>query len=315
MSLQIDWLSQLLEMLNIRGQLDIRCNYGAPWQVTLDHSPQGEIPYHIILAGSAVLEDSKGKPVRQLSVGDILIVPHGSPHVLHDGDSAKPARVKVESDVNLIVSRNSGKGEQLDMLCGRFILPPPHARIMREYFPKWLVITTSLFSNRNLESFSLRQLKALVELMRFESTDGNLGGGAMLNSLSTALFILTLRHASESEEAPKGLLALAGNPRLAPALSGLLNNPSHTWTLPELAERCSMSRATFVRHFQKSMGHSANEFLTDIRMTSAANQLKKTSISTEAIADATGYQSEAAFQRAFKQRMGITPAQWRRSEN
>ncbi len=313
MSLQIDWLSQLLEMLNVSGQLDIRCDYGAPWQVIYEDSPQGEIPYHIILAGSAVLEDSKGKIAHQLSVGDILIVPHGSPHVLHDGGSAKAAPAKVASDVNLIVSKNSGKGERLEMLCGRFILPAPHARIMREYFPKWLVVTTSIFGNSPTDSFTSPQLAALVTLMRAESADGNLGGRAMLNALSTALFTLTLRHASESEKAPTGLLALAGNPRLAPALSGLLNNPAHPWTLPKLAKSCNMSRATFVRHFQQSMGHSANELLTDIRMTFAANQLKKTSISTEAVADATGYQSEAAFQRAFKQHMGMTPAQWRRT--
>lgn len=313
MPLQIDWLSQLLEMLNVSGQLDIRCHYGAPWQVIYENSPQGEIPYHVILAGSAVLEDSQGKPVRQLSVGDILIVPHGSPHVLHDGGNVKPAPAKVVSDVNLTVSRNSGKGEQLDMLCGRFILPAPHARIMREYFPKWLVVTTSIFSNSTTDYVNSTQLSALVTLMRAESIDGNLGGRAMLNALSTALFTLTLRHASESEKAPTGLLALAGNPRLAPALSGLLNNPAHPWTLPELAERCNMSRATFVRHFQQSMGHSANELLTDIRMTFAANQLRISSISTESVAEATGYQSEAAFQRAFKQRMGMTPAQWRRN--
>jgi AraC family transcriptional regulator, activator of mtrCDE len=74
-----------------------------------------------------------------------------------------------------------------------------------------------------------------------------------------------------------------------------------------------MSRATLVRHFQDKVGRSASDLLTDIRMTLAANELKKPSTSTEAVAEAVGYQSLAAFRRAFTQRMGMTPGDWRRA--
>jgi AraC family transcriptional activator of mtrCDE len=93
----------------------------------------------------------------------------------------------------------------------------------------------------------------------------------------------------------------------------MFHDPGHPWTLPLLAEKCNMSRATFVRLFQDKLGLSASDLLTDIRMTLSANELRKTSISTGAIAEAVGYQSEAAFQRAFKQHMGVTPARWRKS--
>jgi AraC family transcriptional activator of mtrCDE len=73
-----------------------------------------------------------------------------------------------------------------------------------------------------------------------------------------------------------------------------------------------MSRATLARQFQEKLGRSASDLLTDIRMTLASNELKKPSMSTAAVADAVGYQSEAAFQRAFKSYMGLTPAQWRK---
>jgi AraC-like DNA-binding protein len=75
-----------------------------------------------------------------------------------------------------------------------------------------------------------------------------------------------------------------------------------------------MSRATLARQFQEKLGRSASDLLTDIRMTLAANELKKSSLSTGAAAEAIGYQSEAAFQRAFKRRMGVTPAQWRKMQ-
>jgi AraC family transcriptional activator of mtrCDE len=148
--------------------------------------------------------------------------------------------------------------------------------------------------------------------MRMESAGDKLGGHAMLNALSSALFTLVLRAASESEQAPTGLLALAGHPRLAPAISAMFADPTRPWSLPDLAGLCSMSRATFMRHFQDKLGRSALELLTDIRMSLAANELKKPGMTSEAVAESVGYQSVSAFRRVFADRMGMTPGQWRR---
>jgi AraC family transcriptional activator of mtrCDE len=94
----------------------------------------------------------------------------------------------------------------------------------------------------------------------------------------------------------------------------LFNEPARAWSLPELARISNMSRATLARQFQKKLGRSATDLLTDIRMTLAGNALKKSSMSSGAVAEAVGYQSEAAFQRAFKSHMGMTPAQWRKTQ-
>src|SRR3546814_8967350 len=136
--------------------------------------------------------------------------------------------------------------------------------------------------------------------MRAESAAENLGGLAMRNALSTALFAITLRLASEAAQSPDGLLALADNPRLAPALTAMFNEPSRPWTLPELARLCNISRATFIRHVQERLGRSAMDLLTDIRMTVAANALRSSDMSTGAVAELAGYKSEAAFQRALQ---------------
>ena len=153
-----------------------------------------------------------------------------------------------------------------------------------------------------------------ISLMRIESAADHLGARATLNALSTAMFILVLRLASAADDAPVGLLALAGHPRLAPAMTALFNEPARAWSLPELARLCNMSRATLARQFQEKLGRSAGDLLTDIRMAHAANELKKPSMSTGAVAEAVGYQSEAAFQRAFKRHMGTTPARWRKTQ-
>jgi AraC family transcriptional regulator, activator of mtrCDE len=305
-----DWLSRLLDMIQVSGHLDLRCFYGAPWRIDADDAQAGEMPYHVVVGLSAVLE-GPASASRHLAAGDILMLPHGSAYILHDGSGAPPALSRNRATLSLIISENTGTGERLDMLCGRFVLSPPHHRLWRDYLPPILIVSAADRSASTAKPGAAAQLAGLVGLMRSESAVDSLGGRAMLNALSTAMFALILRLASELAEAPAGLLALAGHPRLAPALAALFHEPDQPWSLPELARLSHMSRATIARHFQQRLGRTAIDLLTDIRMTLAANKLKQSSVSTAAVAAAIGYQSEAAFQRVFKRRMGMTPAQWR----
>lgn len=313
MSPPIDWLSRLLHMVPVSGRVEVRCLYGAPWQVVYDPSPPGEIPYHVVLAGSAIVEDFAGGPRRRLEAGDIVLLPTGAAHRLHDGSGATPLPVRYRAGVNQTFSDNAGTEDRLDLLCGRFILASPHDRLLGSYLPSVMIVRGQAQSREGEEGATGDQLAALVSLMRGESDRESLGGQAMLNAFSAALFTLALRMAGQTQEAPVGLLALAGHPRLAPALAAMFQRPEEPWTLPALARLCNMSRATLARHFQEKLGRSATDLLLDIRMTIAANRLKQPGVSTAAVAEAAGYQSEAAFQRVFKQRMGLTPAQWRRA--
>jgi len=313
MSLTLDWLSRLLGMMTVRGQLELRCAYGAPWKVIYEDSEAGEMPYHIVLGGTAILETPGTGQPQHLGAGDIVMLTHGSAHILHDGSGARPKPAREREALNLIISENRGSGQRLDMLCGRIMLAPPHDRFIRSYLPPRLVIRTSAVEGAS-SGETLAQLQGLMALMRAESAADGLGGYAMLNALSAALFALALRMASETDEAPTGLLALAGHPRLAPALAAIFNEPSYPWTLAELSGLCSMSRATLLRHFEEKVGRSPSDLLVDVRMALAANALKKPGVSTEAVADSVGYKSVAAFRRAFTQHLGMTPADWRRSE-
>jgi AraC family transcriptional activator of mtrCDE len=307
----MDWISQLFEMMPVRGRLDLRCSYGAPWRIDQGPGEANEIPYHAVLSGSALLEDSAGGKPLQLETGDILLLPSNPRHVMHDGSGARARAARNRQELNLMISENTGRGERLDLLCGHFSIAPPHDRLLRSYLPPRLVVHAGVHGRKKDTG---AQLASLVALMRSESTDDHLGGRAMLNALSTAMFSLVLRLASENENAPRGLLALAGHPRLAPAVAALFNEPARAWSLPELALLCNMSRATLARQFQEKLGRSAGDLLADIRMTLAANELRKSSLSTGAVAEAVGYQSDAAFQRAFKSYMGVTPAQWRKTK-
>jgi AraC family transcriptional activator of mtrCDE len=313
---EIDWLSQLLQMITVTGRVEVRCAYGAPWQVAWGQSAAHEIPYHIVLEGRAVLEDTATGTIRELVSGDIVLLPHGAAHVLHDGSGHTPGRTyNRQGFAGGTLSENDGQGERLDMLCGRFFIRPPHDRLIRDYLPTTLTVRSVDGGSGDDIGSASNRLASLVGLMRMESTGDEPGGYAILNALTSALFTLVLRAASESGQAPAGLLALAGHPRLAPAISAMFADPARPWSLPELADLCSMSRATFMRHFQDKLGRSATELLTDIRMTLAANELKKPAMSTEAVAESIGYRSVAAFRRVFTDKMGMTPGQWRRRAN
>ncbi|MGE8165324.1 cupin domain-containing protein [Paraburkholderia sp. NPDC080076] len=310
---QVDWLSHLLQMITITGRLEVRCAYGAPWRVAWDQSAAHEIPYHVVLKGRAIIEDPETETARELVGGDIVLLPHGSAHVLHDGSGHAPGPTyERQGSAGLTLSENDGQGEHLDMLCGRFLIGPPHDRLIRNYLPTNLVVRTMEGHGETDIGSASNHLASFVGLMRSESTGDKVGGYAILNALSSALFMLVLREASESEQAPAGLLALAGHPRLAPAISAMFADPARSWSLPDLAALCSMSRATFMRHFQDTLGRSAIDLLTDIRMSLAANELKKPTMTTEAVAESVGYQSVSSFRRLFADRMGMTPGQWRR---
>ena len=307
----MDWLSRLFEMMPVRGRLDIRCSYSVPWRIDQGPGATNEIPYHAVLAGSAILDDPTGGRPLLLKTGDILLLPGNPRHLMHDGSGTPPLPARNRAAQNFTISENLGSDERLDLLCGHFAIAPPHDRLLRTYLPPRLVVHASPRMGKGTAA----QLAGLVSLMRSETADDHLGGRAMLDALSTAMFALVLRLASETDDRSHGLLALVGDPRLAPAVAAMFNQPARAWSLPELARVCNMSRATLARQFQEKLGRSPSDLLTDIRMTLAANELKRSLHSTGAVAEMAGYQSEAAFQRAFKSHMGVTPAQWRKTQH
>ncbi|SHM16127.1 AraC family transcriptional regulator [Rhodanobacter sp. OK091] len=310
---EVDWLSHFLRIVTVTGQLEVRCAYGAPWRVSWNQAAANEIPYHVIVSGRAILEDPQTRTTWELMAGDIVLLPHGAAHVLHDGSGQAPVRTQEHrGSAGWVLSENDSPGEKLDLMCGRFFITPPHDRLIRNHMPANLVTRARNGHGEDGGGSASDQLASLVKLMRMESSGDRAGGRAILDALSSALFTLVLRASSEGEQAPEGLLALAGHPRLAPAIAALFADPARSWKLPDLAGLCGMSRATFMRQFQDRLGCSALDLLTDLRMSLAANELKKTGISTEAVAETVGYQSVSAFRRVFTERMGMTPGEWRR---
>lgn len=233
----------------------------------------------------------------------------GTAHALHDGSGRKAARVRERDAAGIRVSENSGRGAKADLLCGRFLLGAVPDRLLRDFLPGSLVVSTQRTASAT-GSAAAERLQRLMHWMRDEATEEMPGSAAVVGHFTGALFALTLRAATAQEQPVKGLLALAGRPRLQPAVEAMFDAPERAWPLPELASLCHMSRATFARHFDEALGRTAADVLAEIRMTRAGRLLASTDLPVGAIGEAVGYQSEAAFQRAFKRHVGMTPAQW-----
>lgn len=337
----MDLISRVLSLIPVSGHLDVRCHFGVPWEIVQTCAIQHVIPYHVVLSGEAVLETDNA-PSERLQAGDIVLFPAGGAHRIHDG-SGKPALPAVERRGNAFVTAvngdhagHEGHGGHADILCGRFLIGAVPQRLLADYLPGRMVVRTGAASaptpatqrtdpreitdaadasDKNTASdVAGTRLTRLITLMKEETADDAPGAETVVDHLSAALFALTLRFAGTGQDAPRGLLALSARPRLQAAIAAMFDSPEKHWTLDQFAALCNMSKATFVRQFQEAIGRSATDMLTEVRMTLAGRTLKQqTRLSVAEVAEQVGYQSEAAFQRIFKQYTGVTPAKYRAS--
>jgi transcriptional regulator GlxA family with amidase domain len=125
------------------------------------------------------------------------------------------------------------------------------------------------------------------------------------------LLVLAMRAAYEdSSNAPRWYRA-AANPQLGRALQAMHEEPERAWSVPELAELSAMSRPSFARNFERALGQTPMEYLTDWRLTLAREYLLANELSLEQIALLSGYRSRNAFAATFRRHVGLPPGRWR----
>ena len=291
----MDTLSQLLSLYPMRTALDVRCHFGAPW--VLDHpgAAGGVAPYHLIVRGEARVDDIV------LQAGDIIVFPHGGAHRLYLGD---PAAVSARHSAPglLRFEGNEGDGPATDILCGEFSFDTDDGLLVA--LPPMLLVRTA-------DRADAAGLRNLIDMLQMEAETPRAGSAAIVRQLASALFALLIRSWLEQSMTVPGLFAVMAERRLQAALQGMLSAPQQAWTLEELAAACHMSRATFARLFTKAAGATPAAVLTQLRMTRAARLLDAGKQAGD-VAESVGYQSEAAFNRAFKRQYGIGPGAYRR---
>lgn len=296
-------IDKLISLANVRGSLDLRCQFQGDW--ALDHEQQalGVAPYHIVLAGECRVEfpDGQRLPMR---AGDILLLPRGARHVMHSpGKTVTPVVPQIVTGGALPIHRIGGASVELDMLCGA--LHFNRASMLFASLPDYLVIPSGALPANG-------PLPALVEVIRGEADNDKVGARFLLDALSQALFTLMLRAHLASHGQGTGSLALLGDKRLGRAWQAMLDDPAHEWTIEGLADMASMSRASFMRTFVKVAGVSPWALLTQLRMELAFSLLSHSHLGLSDIAVQVGYQSQAAFSKKFKEVYGEAPGRIRR---
>jgi AraC family transcriptional activator of mtrCDE len=198
-----------------------------------------------------------------------------------------------------------GKGmPDVDLLCGRFNYEQGPAALLLKTLPDPFHVSLA-------DASSNPALQMLVTLMRDEAERRQPGALAIVTALSHALFAMALRAYSTQHPDAANVLTLLSDARLGSSVQALLNEPGRAWTIEDLGAIAAMSRATYARHFSDKAGMTVGDFLTQVRMTIAANLLLTTRRSAADIGAEVGYQSEAAFGKAFRQMMGATPGRYR----
>jgi AraC-like DNA-binding protein len=264
--------------------------------------------FHVLSFGGAYLQvEGAAEPVR-VEDGDVVLFPIGHPHSLYD-DPMSPLTRLVHLDYNPQrghqVVDGEGEGPKLLMLCGAFHFEYPSDFPLLQRLPKLIHIPGA--QGRMEQGFA-----DIVRLIARESASQQLGTEIMLRRLTELLFIQIIRlWIDQQAEASVGWVGALRDQLISAALGLIHQSPAHKWTVNELAEAVALSRSAFSARFTELVGEPPMTYLTRWRML-RATRLLKNEVRMETIAQLLGYESEAAFRKAFKREIGIPPAQYRK---
>ncbi len=314
----MDVLSEVLRVLRLQGALYYNAEFSAPWMV---HGADSEflkqylapgagrlITYHLITEGHGFARTEGSREVA-LEAGDILVLPRGDPHFFWNGKAPKP----VDSDevIHQVVERNlqvhkaGGGGEVTRIVCGYMACDSQLSKQVLECLPPILKVNIRADD-------SGRWLEQTIRRSVVEGHSKGAGADALIAKLSEVLFIEMLRrYVASLPEGEKNWLGGARDVVVGEALALLHSRPAEPWTVDELARRVGVSRSVLADRFVEFLGEPPMAYLMRWRMQLAANALCTTSRSVLEVAMDVGYQSEAAFNRAFRREFGLPPARYR----
>jgi AraC-like DNA-binding protein len=307
----------LLQSTRLAGGVFLDAEFTAPWcvfsGVTADEvapfvtAPTHIISYHYICAGSMVLE-LDGHPPVTVESGEVVLLPHNEAHRLASAPGLAPVNAEQylqhgEGDeVARIV--HGGGGATTRMLCGFLASEVPDVPVLR-VLPRVLKVHIA-------DAPSSAWIESTMRFGAQELAGGLSGSPAVLGKLAELLFVEAVRRyiAAQPQE-QSAWRAGVGDPMIGRALALLHRKLNQPWTAEELARAVGLSRSAFADRFTRLMGETPMRYLAQQRLQAAARRLASSSDPISRIAFEVGYESEAAFNRAFKRAFGTPPATWR----
>ncbi|MCB9654916.1 MAG: AraC family transcriptional regulator [Deltaproteobacteria bacterium] len=304
----------------MKGTFYCRSELRAPWALELP--PRKDcISFHVVLVGRCHLHIPNPEAQTsscELQPGELALIPHGDRHMLSSQPGLPPVSIQDlphhHFGERYAVLSHGGDGEGSTVICGSVRFDHPVARRLVEMLPALIHVRANEFGASHDASDDW--LRSLLSLMAIEATSLRPGGEAVITRLTDVLIIQAIRAWIERDPtAQKGWLGALRDPKIGKSLSLIHREPARDWTLEALAHAASMSRSAFAAHFRSVVGEPAMQYVTRWRMMTAATWLKEEhNVGLGDIASRLGYQSEAAFSRAFKRFLGESPGALRRRE-
>lgn len=315
----MDALSAAFRSVRITGAVFFNAEFSAPWGSKAPHArdiqtevaPDTEhmVPFHLVTAGRLNARVAGAEAIT-VSAGEIVVFPHGDAHELWNGPVGKlidaAALIPKILAGEFQLEQAGGGGERTTLICGYFGCERYAQRLFLAGLPAIFKVDIRGDTAGAWIGSTLQHLVAETELRRP-------GGTALISKLSEALFIQTLcRYAETQPEEKSGWLAAARDPVAGRALACFHKNPERDWTLPTLAKEIGASRSVLADRFVRLIGQPPLEYLAQWRLQFGARLLATTDDTVLRVAMNVGYDSEAAFNRAFKREFGDPPGRYRR---
>jgi AraC-like DNA-binding protein len=314
----MDALSDALNAVRMTGAIVFNAEFSAPWGFTspdpaaltplLARGTERLLMFHLVLEGEAQVHIA-GKAEASLAAGDIVILSQGDAHAFSNGSPS--SMVDTTSEVfgrlgNLSLTKFGGGGATTRFICGYFGCERSAERLFLAGLPP--IIKTHVRGDPAGQWLE-HSLRHLVH----EADAGRPGHGMLLSKMAEALFIEALRRYMEQLTPEQtGWLAAARDAVVGSALALLHRDPGHPWSVAELAAQVGASRTVLGERFAHFLGEPPLGYLARWRMLLAARLLETTRNTIVQVACEVGYESEAAFSRAFSREFGLPPARYRR---
>jgi len=315
----MDALSDALRVLRLTGAVFLDAEFTAPWCVVTQSGQPGSsvlsggpniIFFHVLTEGRCKARLVAGGETLEFGAGDLIMLPRDDTHLLGSDLRMAPtfaeALVQPAAGGELMRIEHGGGGEKTRFICGFLRCDERLCRPMLETLPRLLRVPLG-------DGPATAWLTSLLHAGTRETSAPRPGGETVLAKLSELLFVEALRRYIELlPEQQTGWLAGLRDRYVGRALALMHKQPARNWTVDELAVKVGLSRSSLAQRFTDFIGQPPMQYLTRWRLTIAAQRLRNEKIALARLAADSGYDSEAAFNRAFKRALGTTPAAWRR---
>jgi len=316
-----DVLSDVLRSVHLTGAVYFDFELSSPWVAEAPASrdiadavmpgAQRVIEYHLIARGSCWGHVIGGPPIR-LNEGDLIVFPQGDPHVLSSAPDMRASPdlslfARPATPLPLVYERGGGGPDRARVVCCFLGCDE------RPFNPLLSALPRTIHLPGAASGAATGWLAMLLKIAVQESGSARPGRDNILSRMSELMFVEAIRrHIETLPPSRTGWLAGLRDPVIGQALAALHREPAGAWTVEALARTVGVSRSLFADRFAGMVGHPPMQYLARWRMQLAARRLLAGDPVASA-ATAVGYESEAAFSRAFKKLLGEAPAAWRRA--